>query len=289
VNTFNLVAYDYTPIGLYLDPYSSLMNHSCDYNAIVVFDGDRMVVKATRPIGKDEQVFVSYVDTTYCVTTRRRQLKQRYFFDCECLKCTRELGNPDLAAAEAAEAAGEALINSVSSSSSQLQDADIIQKYKTGFNTILKSMPSNPNSYITKQPFVALRNELIVTLINAGRYDDAWIQCAIEYLKIDPFLYPNRGHPLRRIHAWRLAKLTASTDQNHLAQRFNVDPAVVLWHVLQWLVDGESEACSAPLLQAQIRSVYREVSQIQRDTRMGWPAVEERLEHALQRELEELS
>ncbi|QKX54018.1 uncharacterized protein TRUGW13939_01100 [Talaromyces rugulosus] len=288
VNTFNLVAYDCTPIGLYLDSYSSLMNHSCDYNAIVVFDGDRMVVKATRPIGKDEQVFISYIDTTYCVTTRRRQLKERYFFDCDCLKCTRELENPDLAAAEAAEAAGEALINSVSSSP-QLQDADIIQKYKTGINTILKNMPSNQNSYITKQPFMALRNELIVALINAGRYDDAWIQCAIEYFKIDPLLYPNRGHPLRRMHAWRLAKITASTGQNQLAQRFNVDPVVVLLHVLQWLVDGESEACSAPLLQAQIRSAYQGVSQVRRDTRMGWPAVEERLEHALQRELEELS
>lgn len=288
MNTFNLVAYDFTSIGLYLDPYSSLMNHSCDYNAIVVFDGDRMAVKAVRPIAQDEQVFVSYIDTTYCVTTRRRQLKQRYFFDCECAKCTRELGNSKegLAEVEKAEAAGEALINSAS----QMQDAnEIIQNYKTGLTKILKSMPStqnsNSNTTITRQPLVALRNELTVALINAGHYDDAWIQCAIEFLKIDPVLYPSTSHPLRRIHAWRLAKLTASTDQGQLAQRFRVDPGVVLWHVLQWLVDGEGEACSAPLLQAQIRAMYREVSQVQKgtsSTRMEWSAVEERLEYALQ-------
>ncbi|CRG92185.1 N-lysine methyltransferase SMYD2 [Talaromyces islandicus] len=284
VNTFNLVTYDYTPIGLYLDPYSSLMNHSCAYNAIVVFDGDRMTVKSTRPMRLDEQVFVSYIDTTYCVSTRRRQLRQRYGFECECVKCTEEARSGGLLEElVAAEAAGEQL---VATASQQVQDDNArIQKYTTGLNTIRQKMPSSSHSHLTKQPLVALRNELIVSLINAARYDDAWIQCAIEYLKIDPVLYPHRGHPLRRIHAWRLAKLTASTDQAHLARRFSVDPAVVLWHVLQWLVDGESEACSAPLLQAQIRAMYAEVSQMGPNMRMEWPAVEERLEDALQSEL----
>lgn len=284
MNTFNLVTYDYTPVGLYLDPYSSLMNHSCDYNAIVVFDGDRMSAKAIRPIHKDEQVFVSYIDTTYCVTTRRLQLRQRYFFDCECAKCILELENSaeaGLAQVEKAEAAGEALINSASA----MQDANaVIQNYKTGLTKILKSMMPLGSQNITKQPLVALRNELIVTLINAGYYDDAWVQCAIEYLNIDPVLYPSPGHPLRRIHAWRLAKLTTVlTDQGQqLAQKFQVDPGVVLWHVLQWLVDGEGEACSAPLLQAQVTAMYREVSQVQRVSQLEWSAVEQRLGHALQ-------
>lgn len=284
MNTFSLVAYDYIPIGLYLDPYSSLMNHSCDYNAIVVFDGDMMTVKAIKSIAKDEQVFVSYIDTTYCVTTRRRELKERYFFDCQCSKCVNELSSSgSLEELAAVEAAGEKLIASVS----QMQgDNARIQKYKTGISTVSKSMPSTQTPTYTKQPLVALRNELILSLLNAERYDDAWIQCVIEYLKIDPVLYPHRGHPLRRIHACRLAKLTASTDQNQLAQRFNVDPAVVLWHVLQWLIDGESEACSAPLLQAQIRVMYQEVSQFQSaNTQMEWPAVEERLDRVLQGEL----
>jgi SET and MYND domain-containing protein len=208
VNTFNLVTYDLNPIGLYLDPYSSLMNHSCAYNAIVVFDGDRMTDKANQPIPEGAQVFVSYIDTTYCVTTRRRQLNERYFFECACEKCMLESNNTSLEGIMAAEAAGEQLINSAS----QVDDDNArIKEYKTGFATIQQNMPSASAS---TQPLPALRNELILSLISAARYDDAWIQCAIEYIKTDPVLYPFRGHPLRRIHAWRLAKLTASTDQN---------------------------------------------------------------------------
>jgi hypothetical protein len=68
--------------------------------------------------------------------------------------------------------------------------------------------------------------------------------------------------------------------------RFGVDPGVVLWHVLRWLVEGESEACSAPLLQAQVAGMYAEVSQMRPNISMEWKEVEERLGKALQRELE---
>lgn len=285
-----MVAYDLDPIGLYLDPYSSLINHSCDYNAIVVFDGDKMTVKTTQPIAKDEQVFISYIDTTYSVTTRRKQLAERYFFDCQCPRCTRELmdsGEENIATIEAAERAGQALIDRVSN----LQGDAKIERLKTETSQILKSMPLSTDPVYARQPLPALRNELILALVDAGQYADAWLQSAIEFLKIDPVLYPARGHPLRRVHALRLARLTAAESPS-LASKFNIRPDVVLLRVMQWLIDGEREACSAPLLQANVRDQYRVCAEwvsrerIQGNTiQAAWQVVEELVEDALRRDV----
>src|ERR1700716_1161916 len=63
------------------------MNHSCDYNAVVGFEGDQLFVKPVRPIKKDEQILISYIDATNPRDIRRSDLRERYLFDCNCTKC----------------------------------------------------------------------------------------------------------------------------------------------------------------------------------------------------------
>ena len=41
LNSFNFTTPFYDRIGLYLHPYAALINHSCDYNAVIGFDGDK--------------------------------------------------------------------------------------------------------------------------------------------------------------------------------------------------------------------------------------------------------
>ncbi|KAJ5811255.1 Zinc finger MYND-type [Penicillium robsamsonii] len=75
LNSFNLTTSMYDRIGLYMHPYAGLINHSCDYNSTVGFDGEELYVKAMRSIKKGEQIFISYIDTTtpYDIQTAERE------------------------------------------------------------------------------------------------------------------------------------------------------------------------------------------------------------------------
>ncbi|KAK8218150.1 hypothetical protein IWZ01DRAFT_492082 [Phyllosticta capitalensis] len=75
------------PIGVGVDPFASCANHSCVPNAFVVFDGTKLSYRALKPITKDEEIFMSYIDDTYPFLHRQKELRETYYFDCKCSKC----------------------------------------------------------------------------------------------------------------------------------------------------------------------------------------------------------
>ncbi|KAI0088827.1 SET domain-containing protein [Irpex rosettiformis] len=101
-NTFTLTSPSLDPIGVCVAPTFALLNHSCDPNAVLVFprcaevktQEPRMNLIAIRPIGVDEEIFISYVDTTLPGESRRSALQETYNFQCECAMC-REPVHPD--------------------------------------------------------------------------------------------------------------------------------------------------------------------------------------------------
>lgn len=74
-------------LGMTFDPTVALLNHSCNPNAAIVFDGNIVSVRSIRDIKDGEQVTISYVDNTYKRATRRSQLRDQYFFECRCEGC----------------------------------------------------------------------------------------------------------------------------------------------------------------------------------------------------------
>ncbi|PMD41801.1 SET domain-containing protein [Hyaloscypha variabilis F] len=86
-NAFRATLADDSPVGLCFEPILALANHSCSPNAVVVFDGRSVALRALDSIKKGEQVFISYITAMEDRTSRQRDLKQRYFFDCQCEKC----------------------------------------------------------------------------------------------------------------------------------------------------------------------------------------------------------
>ncbi|KAM3934081.1 SET and MYND domain-containing protein 4 [Leptodactylus fuscus] len=79
-------------------PVLSLLNHSCDPNTSVSFQGRRVMVRANRPIRKGEEILHCYGPHRLRMNIRKRQmlLKDQYFFDCQCEACTQEQGiTPD--------------------------------------------------------------------------------------------------------------------------------------------------------------------------------------------------
>jgi len=77
-----------------LFPLHACLNHSCYHNCEVKSDFIRRLpgvqVYNVRPIQKDDQCFISYIDPHQPKRERQRQLLTSYSFICKCLLCTFE-------------------------------------------------------------------------------------------------------------------------------------------------------------------------------------------------------
>jgi hypothetical protein len=86
-NSLTLITPTLDPLGIILDPSLGNINHSCEPNAFVMMDGASVSIRCLRRIEKDEEVYISYIDTTNPYHRRQSELKARWFFDCRCTKC----------------------------------------------------------------------------------------------------------------------------------------------------------------------------------------------------------
>ncbi|KAH8432153.1 S-adenosylmethionine-dependent methyltransferase [Aspergillus melleus] len=274
LNSFNMTSPLYDRIGLYLHPFAALINHSCDYNSVVGFDGHQLFVKAIRPIQKDEQIFISYVDTTNPYNLRRAELRERYYFDCRCSKCEQGPDGPADKFPNTSSPPDPSVLETVgkqaheileSASSLDIDPFESIPQLESAMRSLSQTSPPWP---ITRQPYVSLRDQLITTLLAAGSFNAAFIHCAIRHLRIDPVVYPNASHPLRCLHAWTLAKLAihlsqgmeppSSSDVIPLDQ-FGLDFSLLIWSMLSDLVNREAECCTVPSFKSMVRGAFGEV------------------------------
>ncbi|XP_045426964.1 SET and MYND domain-containing protein 4 isoform X2 [Pipistrellus kuhlii] len=80
-------------------PVVSLLNHSCSPNTSVSFVGTAASARASRRIGKGQEVLHCYGphESRMGVAERQQKLKAQYFFDCSCSACqegTRRAAGP---------------------------------------------------------------------------------------------------------------------------------------------------------------------------------------------------
>ncbi|KXN82768.1 Histone-lysine N-methyltransferase ASHR1 [Leucoagaricus sp. SymC.cos] len=96
-NAFAVTSPSLTPIGVCLSPTVALFNHSCEPNAVLVFPRAQHRSKTTEPtveviaiqdIAADEEVVISYIDSTLPRHERQQALKETYHFTCDCLLCS---------------------------------------------------------------------------------------------------------------------------------------------------------------------------------------------------------
>lgn len=263
----------YDRIGLYLHPFAALMNHSCDYNSVVGFDGDQLFVKAIRPIQKDEQIFISYVDTTSPYERRRAELRERYYFDCRCSKCEQGPGGPADKFPNTSSPSDPSLLETAgkqayevleSAAALDLEPLESVARLQSTMHSLRQTSPPWP---ITRQPYIALRGQLITSLLSSGDFNSAFIQCTIRHLRVDPFVYPHAAHPLRCLHAWMLAKLAIHLSQGMemssggaiSLEKFELNFSLVIWSVLSDLVNRESECCTVPSFKKMVKGAFAEV------------------------------
>ncbi|KAI9889140.1 MAG: hypothetical protein M1814_005731 [Vezdaea aestivalis] len=87
INSHTLTYTTLDPIGAYLDPLVSRVNHSCLPNAWINFEGRKMSLRTLTNINEGDEITISYVDSRRSTEERRAVLEQKFFFDCRCLKC----------------------------------------------------------------------------------------------------------------------------------------------------------------------------------------------------------
>ncbi|KAK6067358.1 MYND finger [Seiridium cupressi] len=87
-NKFRLASpLDDTGLGLGFDPLICTANHSCEPNVNLVFNQPATVFRALTRIKKGDEIFMKYVDVTNPFSVRQEELKEAYYFNCQCPKC----------------------------------------------------------------------------------------------------------------------------------------------------------------------------------------------------------
>jgi hypothetical protein len=66
------------------------MNHSCNANAKITFDGTLAVLRARKDIKQGEQVFISYLQNYMPKVVRQESLQKMFYFQCNCDWCSCE-------------------------------------------------------------------------------------------------------------------------------------------------------------------------------------------------------
>ncbi|KAI9819575.1 MAG: hypothetical protein M1827_007025 [Pycnora praestabilis] len=260
INSLTLVTPTFDPVGIFVDPFAALINHSCDPNAVVVFDGPSFSVRSMRNIGKDEEITISYIDCTNPFTRRQSDLQDRYFFACSCDKCQRgsQTQEDTLLGSKMADMTEEGELRKTEQIAwESLQDAKeateptkSIQLLRQGNQRLRDLAYVWP---IHRQPWPSIHQQLAVNLLSAGKWTEALAHMLQTYFQIDPVLFPQPFHPVRVVHNWTLAMLmlqitslsTSDPASIYVVQKYEPDYGTII-HGLLKEVEGNVGASHGP-------------------------------------------
>ena len=83
----------------------SIINHSCEPNSAVEFpfNNHELVVNAQRDISAGEEILISYLNECELERSRHSRYKmlgENYLFNCDCMKCAKQIHDPDVTSDE---------------------------------------------------------------------------------------------------------------------------------------------------------------------------------------------
>lgn len=245
-NSGRLVTPTFDPLGLFFDPQVARINHSCEPNAIIVFDGPKLTVRALTPLLEGSEVLISYIDSTAPFGVRQAELKDQYFFTCQCTKC--QLGRdapqeallkPGSGFEERIKVIDDMIPNLFKDpawprhflgDSTDKQRLTALQFYGYSYldspdggievqdlESLRKVIQIIQNTGVwpfARQPLPALYQQYAVACLRAKRYNEALIAMLRIHVLIDPDIYPQPHHPVRIVHSWALATLSKAVGSN---------------------------------------------------------------------------
>ncbi|XP_030024541.2 histone-lysine N-methyltransferase ASHR1 isoform X1 [Manduca sexta] len=92
INSFMILDTDMNSVGTGIYLGSSIIDHSCDPNAVVAFDGKTINIRAIQdmPTLDWKQIRISYIDLMKTPYDRQTELLKNYYFLCQCHRCMDE-------------------------------------------------------------------------------------------------------------------------------------------------------------------------------------------------------
>ena len=246
-NAFRVTLPDGSPVGLCFSPSLALANHSCSPNAAIIFDSRTISLRSLNEIKSGEQILISYIDPIQPREGRRAELRERYFFTCECEVCKRD-ENPyqiflrTLSTLAADEDKNSQIWLDIKTLATQAEECKSKAQDIVNTNALLKfSWPptsqiqslieesratSNPTKRLAKLkealhfmwsfagvktyaiiPLPAIVNELYLHHLDTGAYVEALILLLFLNIHCDSFTYPQPTHPTRVLRLYTIAKL----------------------------------------------------------------------------------
>uniref|UniRef100_A0A914VIK4 SET domain-containing protein n=1 Tax=Plectus sambesii TaxID=2011161 RepID=A0A914VIK4_9BILA len=114
INGISISDDDLNAVGIGLYVGLSALNHSCDPNAFISFDGPKALIRPLksglegRPL---DQITVSYCDLLATTKERQQQLQQQYYFLCDCSVCANKQRDGAMRSLRCPDCSGEALLD----------------------------------------------------------------------------------------------------------------------------------------------------------------------------------
>ncbi|KAI9319482.1 hypothetical protein BX666DRAFT_1926439 [Dichotomocladium elegans] len=86
-NNFSIYDEQLFAVGEGTYPIASLFNHDCRPNAVAMFDGALLQVKAIDTVEPGEEITLAYIDIAHSRRVRQQTLQDKYYFKCKCDRC----------------------------------------------------------------------------------------------------------------------------------------------------------------------------------------------------------
>ncbi|XP_063247027.1 histone-lysine N-methyltransferase SMYD3 isoform X2 [Prinia subflava] len=188
-------------VGLY--PSMSLLNHSCDPNCVIVFEGYQLLLHSVREIQIGEELTISYVESLMPTRDRQKQLLRQYCFECDCLLCqNQEKDAEKLAGEEHAWKEVKDAVNEVRYPKSKEEWKHVLARFQ---NLLRSNKGQLPDTNVYQLKMLDCAMDACINL-------ESWEE-ALDYgsRTLEPYrLYYPGFHPLRAVQLMRVGKLQNS-------------------------------------------------------------------------------
>ncbi|XP_068795425.1 histone-lysine N-methyltransferase SMYD3 isoform X3 [Struthio camelus] len=219
-NCFAISNGEMQDVGVGLYPSMSLLNHSCDPNCVIIFEGYQLLLRSVREIQIGEELTISYIESLVPTSERQKHLMRQYCFECDCLLCrNQDKDTEKLAGEEHAWKEVRDAVNGVRYPKSKEEWEQVLATCQSLLSSNAGRLPDT-NIYQLKMLDCAMD-----ACINLGSWEEA-----LNYgsRTLGPYrLYYPGFHPLRAVQLMRVGKLQYSQDMfpqalETLKQAYNI-------------------------------------------------------------------
>ncbi|KAM9316757.1 histone-lysine N-methyltransferase SMYD3 [Gastrophryne carolinensis] len=197
-NSFTISDGEMQDVGVGLYPSMSLLNHSCDPNCVIVFEGTCLQLRTVKKIDKSEELTISYIDVKMPSDLRQIQLQRQYCFRCDCNRCLSKDKDEDMLSGDINSSKDmERSVITLKELQCQLKDKEVL--------SLSKKLLSNCGLPYKNIHLLNILDLAMDSCINLGMWEEA-LKFGIQTL--EPYsLYYSNYHPVRAVQLIKVGKL----------------------------------------------------------------------------------